>query len=146
MSISFINEEAKNLFLGRFGEDVATSFLKRQGYKIVGRNVKLGRHELDIIAEDKDFIVFIEVKTRSCIHPESSSYGNPGRAVTHKKRTDTLRAAYDYLKNNRTDKQPRIDVIEVFLHHADENRTTPPQILNVNHIRNAFDARGRKLH
>ena len=146
MSTTFINGEAKNLFLGKFGEDIAASFLEKEGYRIIGRNVKFGRHELDIIAEDKDFLVFVEVKTRSCDHPESSDYGNPGRAVTEKKRTDTLRATYDYLKTHGTNKQPRIDVIEVFLQHIGDNRTTPPQILNINHIRNAFDARGRKLH
>ena len=146
MSNTFICDEAKNLFLGKFGEDIAASFLESRGYKILGRNIKFGKHELDIIAEDKDFLVFVEVKTRSCSHPESSYYGNPGRAVTHKKRTDTLRATYDYLKTYQTDKQPRIDVIEVFLQHIGDNRATPPQILNINHIRNAFDARGRKLH
>lgn len=146
MSTEFINQDAKNLFLGKFGEEIAASFLEKEGYRIVGRNIKFGRHELDIIAEDKDFLVFVEVKTRSCSHPESSNYGNPGRAVTYKKRTDTLRATYDYLKSHGTSKQPRIDVIEVFLQHVGENRATPPQILNINHIRNAFDARGRKLH
>ncbi len=146
MSNTFINEQAKNLFLGKFGEDVAVNFLEKEGYKIVGRNVKFGRHELDIIAEDRYFLVFVEVKTRSCSHPESSDYGNPGRAVTQKKRTDTIRASYDYLKANPTKKQPRIDVIEVFLQHVGDNRATPPQILNINHIRNAFDARGKKLH
>lgn len=144
MSTTFKNDEAKNLFLGRFGEDVAADFLKKDGYKIVGRNIKFGKHELDIIAEDKHFLVFVEVKTRSCYYPESSAYGNPGRAVTYKKRTDTIRAAYDYLSENSTDKQPRIDVIEVFLQHTDDFRVTPPQILNINHIRNAFDTRGRK--
>ena len=146
MSHTFINDEAKNLFLGRFGEDIAVNFLEKEGYKVVGRNVKFGRHELDIIAEDNYFIVFVEVKTRSCLHPESSDYGPPGRAVTQKKRTDTLRATYDYLKTHPTKKQPRVDVIEVFLQHVGDNRATPPQILNVNHIRNAFDARGRKQH
>lgn len=142
----FINQDAKNLFLGKFGEDVAVDFLEKDGYKIVGRNVKFGRHELDIIAEDNAFIVFVEVKTRSCLHPESSNYGNPGRAVTYKKRIDTLRATFDYLKAHPSKKQPRVDVIEVFLQHLGDNRATPPQILNINHIRNAFDARGRKQH
>ena len=146
MSNTFINDEAKNLFLGRFGEDVAVNFLEKEGYTIVGRNIKFGRHELDIIAEDNYFIVFVEVKTRSCLHPESSDYGTPGRAVTYKKRTDTLRATYDYLKTHPTKKQPRVDVIEVFLQHISDNRATPPQILNINHIRNAFDSRGRKQH
>ncbi len=142
----FINDEAKNLYLGKFGEDIAADFLIKNGYKISGRNLKFGRHELDIVAEDKDFIIFIEVKTRSCKYPESSNYGNPGRAVTYKKRTDTVKATYEYLRTHHTNKQPRMDVIEVFLHEMSDSRVTPPQILNINHIRNAFDARGRKLH
>lgn len=141
----FVNDEAKNLFLGKFGENVAADFLEKEGYSIIERNKRFGKHELDIIVEDKNFLVFVEVKTRSCLYPESSSYGNPGRAVTYKKRTDTVRAAYDYLKANPTEKQPRMDVIEVFLHEARDS-ATPPQILNINHIRNAFDARGRKQH
>lgn len=141
----FINDEAKNLFLGKFGENVAADFLEKEGYKIVGRNIKFGKHELDIIAENKNFLVFVEVKTRSCLYPESSSYGNPSRAVTFKKRIDTVRAAYDYLKENPTQKQPRMDVIEVFLHEI-RNGAISPQILNINHITNAFDSRGRKQH
>lgn len=144
MSTTRKNHEPKNIFLGKFGEEVAADFLKKDGYKIIGRNVKFGKHELDIIAADKNFLVFVEVKTRSCTYPGASAYGNPGRAVTYKKRTDTILAVYDYLKENGTDKQPRIDVIEIFLQPTDSPCTAPPQVLGINHIRNAFDTNGQK--
>ena len=50
--------------LGAQGEDLAAKFLKRAGYEILERNVKLGRNEIDIVARDGDTIVFVEVKTR----------------------------------------------------------------------------------
>ena len=50
---------------GRFGEDAAAQYLTDNGYTIKGRNVRFGRHELDIIAEDDEYIVFVEVKTRT---------------------------------------------------------------------------------
>ena len=51
--------------LGKKGEDLAVEHLWGKGYKILNRNWKSGKHEIDIIAENKDFIVFVEVKTRS---------------------------------------------------------------------------------
>ena len=131
--------------LGRLGEDIAADFLEKNGYRIVRRNQHFGRNELDIVCEDDDFIVFVEVKTRSCLYPESGDYGAPGRAVDEGKRKNTVKAARDYLAKNYVNKQPRIDVIEVYmLEQKSEFKT--PTVLNVNHIRNAFDARGRKLH
>ncbi len=142
MNIVYNEDNAPNLSLGKFGEDVAEKFLKKNKYKIIGRNIRFGKHELDIVAEDNQYIIFVEVKTRSYKNVEQNDYGNPGRAVTSKKRSDTVRATYDYLKTHHSDKQPRIDVIEVFLN----SETKPPQILKVNHIRNAFDSKGRILH
>ncbi len=51
--------------LGQKGEDLAVKHLEKAGYKILSRNWKSGKLEIDIIAENKDFIVFAEVKTRS---------------------------------------------------------------------------------
>ena len=51
--------------LGQKGEDLAAEHLKKAGYKILFRNWKWGKHEIDIIAENKDCVVFVEVKTRS---------------------------------------------------------------------------------
>ena len=131
--------------LGRLGEDIAADYLEKNGYRIVRRNQRLGKNELDIICEDDNFIVFVEVKTRSCLYPESGDFGIPSRAVDEGKRKNTVKASRDYLAANYINKQPRIDVIEVYmLEQKSEFKT--PTVLKVNHIRNAFDARGRKLH
>ena len=131
--------------IGRLGEELAADLLLKDGYTITAKNVHMGKNEIDIIAEDKDFIVFVEVKTRTCLYPESGDFGIPSRAVDGEKRRNTVKAARDYLYTHHTDKQPRIDVIEVYLLEQGEPMLTPKPI-KLNHIRNAFDARGRRTH
>ena len=137
--------DTEKQLLGKLGEDIAADYLEKNGYCIVSRNQRVAKNELDIIAEDKDCLVFVEVKTRSCLYPESGQYGIPSRAVDVSKRKNTVKAARDYLYSHHTEKQPRIDVIEVYiLDQKSEFKT--PTVLKVNHIRNAFDSRGRKQH
>ena len=132
--------------LGRLGEELAADFLQKNGYRIVEQNLHISTQELDIIAEDDEYIVFIEVKTRSCLYPESGDFGIPARAVDEKKRSNVVKATKTYLATTyRGTKQPRIDVIEVYLLEQKEQFKTPT-VLKINHIRNAFDARGRRLH
>ena len=71
--------------------------------------------------------------------------GIPASAVDRDKRRNTVKAAKDYMAKNYLNKQPRIDVIEVYILESQSEFKTPT-VLRVNHIRNAFDARGRKLH
>lgn len=137
--------DTEKQILGRLGEDLAADYLEKNGYRIVRRNVRLSKNELDIIAEDDDYLVFVEVKTRSCLYPESGEYGIPSRAVDEGKRKNTVKAAKDYIARNYVNKQPRIDVIEVYMSEQKGDFKTPT-VLKINHIRNAFDARGRKLH
>ena len=137
--------DTEKQLLGKLGEDIAADYLEKNGYRIVRRNQRFGKNELDIVCEDDDFIVFVEVKTRSCLYPESGDFGIPSRAVDEGKRRNTVKASRDYLAQNYINKQPRIDVIEVYmLEQKSEFKT--PTVLKVNHIRNAFDSRGRKLH
>ncbi len=131
--------------IGKLGEAIAASFLEQNGYKIIAQNLHFGRNELDIIAEDSDHIIFVEVKTRTTLYPEWGEFGAPSRAVDEGKRKNTVKAARDYLHANYCEKQPRIDVIEVYLSEQNEPTLTPKPI-KINHIRNAFDARGRKTH
>ena len=137
--------ETERQELGRLGEDIAADYLEKNGYRIVRRNQRLGKNELDIIAEDDNYTVFVEVKTRSCLYPEWGGFGVPSRAVDEGKRKNTLKASRDYMAQNYINKQPRIDVIEVYVYEKSGEFKTPT-VLKVNHIRNAFDARGRKLH
>ena len=132
-----------NIKLGQLGEKIAADYLQKNGYRIVSKNLHVSRNEIDIIAEDSNFLVFVEVKTRSVAYQESSAYGSPGRAVNYKKRSNTVQAAKAYLMSNYTDKQPRIDVIEVYMKERGDNSISP-QILSINHIRDAFDNKGRK--
>ncbi len=131
--------------LGKLGEDLAADYLEKNGYSIISRNHRVAKNELDIVAEDKEYIVFVEVKTRSCLYPESGQYGIPSRAVDGSKRKNTVKAARDYLSSYYGGKQPRIDVIEVYL-MEDKSEFKTPRVLKINHIRNAFDSRGRKQH
>ena len=131
--------------IGALGEQLAADFLDKNGYTIVEKNRRLGKNEIDIIAEDDNYFIFVEVKTRTCLGTETGDYGIPSRAVDFAKRKNTVKAARDYLFLHHTDKQPRIDVIEVYL--LDEKEPTlNPKSIKINHIRNAFDARGRKMH
>ena len=137
--------DTEKQILGRLGEDLACDYLEKNGYRIIRRNLHQGKNELDIIAEDDDYIVFVEVKTRSCLYPESGDFGIPARAVDGDKRRNTVKAAKDYMLQNYLNKQPRIDVIEIYLLEQKGEFKTPT-VLKINHIRNAFDSRGRKLH
>ncbi len=139
-----MSQTAKQI-IGKIGEQLAADFLIKNGCTIISQNVRLSKNEIDIIAEDKEFIIFVEVKTRTCLYPESGDFGIPSRAVDQGKRKNTVKAARDYLYTHYSEKQPRIDVIEVYLLEQNEPTLTPNPI-KINHIRNAFDARGRKLH
>jgi putative endonuclease len=94
--------------LGQKGEDLATDYLEKKGFKILFRNWKWGKNEIDIIAENKDFIIFAEVKTRNDdfqIHPIT--------AVNKDKQNSIIRAANGYIQKFRIDKEGRFDIITV---------------------------------
>jgi putative endonuclease len=94
--------------LGHKGEDIAVEHLKKAGYKILYRNWKSGKLEIDIIAENKDFIVFVEVKTRS-----DDFQVDPRTAVNREKQRSMIFAANTYIQSNSIDKESRFDVIIV---------------------------------
>lgn len=94
--------------LGRKGEDLALSFLQNNGYKIRNRNWNAGKLEVDIIAETEEFIVFVEVKTRSEDFLES-----PQDAVTNQKQRSLVLAADTYIRWFDINKPARFDVITI---------------------------------
>ena len=123
------------LEIGKFGEDTATVYLKKNGYRIVDRNVHVSHNEIDIIAKDKSYLVFVEVKTRSTDSTLYSDFGTPASAVTRSKQQRTVEAARKYLATTKYTKlQPRFDVIEIYV---DKNER---KVININHIINAFGA------
>ena len=119
--------------IGDIGERAAARFLKKNKYKIKGRNLHFSHNEIDIVAEDKSYIVFVEVKTRS-VDTALIGYISepPSKAVTKSKQSHLLRAARVYLKEKPSKKQPRMDVIEILIDKETH------KVLNLNHIRNAY--------
>lgn len=101
---------AKRTLLGLDGEALAARHLKRKGYKIIDRNFRTRRGEIDIIARHRDTLVFIEVKTR-----RSLRFGNPKRAITAAKRRKISMVALEYLLKTRgtTRIKSRFDVVTI---------------------------------
>ena len=100
-----------NINLGRSGEELASEFLKKLGYRILFNNYRSCLGEIDIVARDKDAICFIEVKTRS-----SKEFGLPQESVTRQKQKKLARLATAFLKEkNLLEQSARFDVVSVVL-------------------------------
>ena len=101
----------QNKQLGQNGEDIAEKFLIKQGYKILERNRHFSRYcEIDIIAQDKDTLVFVEVKTR-----KTDICGHPLEAITKTKYKNIRTGLSLYLQENPNYKKYRIDVVSILL-------------------------------
>lgn len=121
--------------IGRFGEDAAAKHLRKNGYRILERNFRASHNEIDIIAENKDTLVFVEVKTR-----HGSDFASPIEAVTPAKQKRTIAAARAYLYKNGCSKQIRFDVIEVYLERAPRFSARALALRSLEHIVDAFGA------
>lgn len=121
---------------GRFGESAACEYLRKSGYKIISRNYRASHNEIDIIAEDKHFIIFAEVKARSQKPFADNGFGTPAAAVTYAKQKRIIAAAQAYLYEHPSKKIPRLDVIEVYL--GKDPVTQDLAVLKINHIENAY--------
>ena len=124
-----------NLEVGRAGEDFACRYLLSKGYTILCRNYRSGHLETDIICENDTHILFVEVKSRTDTG-KASRYGRPGTACDLRKRRNLTLCAEEYLRKNKPDKKPRLDVIEVYL-----RRISGAYVLadkGLHHIENAF--------
>ncbi len=95
--------------LGERGEDYAARFLRRQGYRIIGRRVAVGRGDIDLVAIDGDTVVFVEVKTRT-----SAAAGGAVAAVDEAKQQRLRRLGQQYLKQHGlADHAVRFDVVAI---------------------------------
>ncbi len=116
----------ERLSLGKKGEELAVAQLKKLKFKILQRNYKCSLGEIDIIAREKDTLVFVEVKTRA-----SADFGGPAAAVTIHKQRQLSRVALTYLsQKNLTDIPARFDVVAVEI---------APAAPRIEVIRNAFE-------
>ncbi len=112
--------------VGTLGEDAVVKHLKKHKYRIIERNYVSRFGEIDIIAKNKEFLLFVEVKTR-----KENSQISGINAVDSKKQQKIILTAEYYLANNETNLQPRFDVAEVT--YAQNNKK-----LQINYIENAF--------
>jgi putative endonuclease len=126
--------KTRNRKVGDVGEKAAEKLLKRKKFKIIHRNYVAVGHEIDIIAEDKDTVVFVEVKTRS-IDSESKYQDRPATAVTPEKQRSIIKTASYYVGFNPSQKKKRFDVIEVYI--SEENGKF--KVVDINHMEGAFD-------
>lgn len=113
---------------GNWGEDKAAQYLKRRGYKIVDRNCRYRQGEIDIVAEKKNIIVFVEVKLR-----KNASYAEAREFVTEAKQQRVIAAAQMWMQQNGCELQPRFDVIEIYAPDGENSLNT-----KINHLINAF--------
>jgi putative endonuclease len=112
--------------LGKKGEEVAVRFLKKKGYKIIQQNYVCEMGEMDIVAREKDTLVFVEVKTRT-----SMAFGPPQLAVNSTKQMQLSKVALYFLKEKRLeDIKARFDVVAILLRPKGEE---------IELIKDAFD-------
>ena len=110
---------------GKIGEDFTADYLVSNGFEIVKRNYHSRFGEIDIIAKDKDYIVFVEVKAR-----KKGGLTNPLEAVTKSKQMKIIKTAQLFLLENQFDLQPRFDVAAIY--------TVNKKVVSVDYIDSAF--------
>jgi len=113
---------------GYLGEKYTAELLIKKGYTIVAQNFRSRYGEIDIIAENDRYIVFVEVKTRA-----ANYISRPAEAVTAQKQQKIIKTAQLYLLKSQTQLQPRFDVVEVITASKNDFR-----VLETQHIENAF--------
>ena len=112
--------------LGKKGEEKALRFLKKKGYRIIETNYVYKMGEMDLIAKEKDTLVFVEVKTRT-----STMFGPPQLAVNSWKQRQLSKVALNFLKEKKLeDVKARFDVVAILLGQKGEE---------IELIKNAFD-------
>ena len=114
---------------GSRGEDAVCAWLTQQGAEILCRNFTVRGGEIDIIAQQGEYLLFVEVKTR---RPGAMVSG--AAAVDAKKQQHLIHAAEQYLLRNPVDLQPRFDVAEVEISGS--------FVRHIEYLENAFDATG----
>ena len=115
--------------LGPWGEALACEYLRGRGCRIVACNYRSRFGEIDVIAEDRKFLIFAEVKLR-----KSAEYGAAREFVDARKQERLRQTALLWLEGYETRLQPRFDVIEIY-----GDADTPRRQRRINQIENAFE-------
>ena len=110
--------------LGKKGEQLAVDFLLKDDYEIVERNYRFEKAEVDIIAQKKDILAIVEVKTRS-----TTDFGNPQDFVKPKQIKNLVKAVNEYVTVNDLDVEVRFDIIAIVKEKGG---------FKIEHLENAF--------
>jgi putative endonuclease len=110
--------------LGNTGEELALDYLIDKGFTILETNWRFGKEEIDIIAINSEFLIIVEVKTRS-----SLMFGDPADFVTKQKQRLLVRAAQAYAERHMIQQEVRFDILSI-LHNRNKTEIT--------HLENAF--------
>lgn len=114
--------------LGKWGEQLVADYLKQRGWRLRETNYRCRLGEIDLIAENRNYLIFVEVKLRKNDH-----FGSAREAVNFKKQQNLRAAAELYLSESATKLQPRFDVAEVY---APQGINT--QKPHISYVENAF--------
>ena len=110
--------------LGKKGEQLAVDYLIKKDYQILERNYRFQKAEVDIIAQIKDTLAIVEVKTRS-----TTDFGNPQDFVKPKQIQRLVKAVDEFVLVNGLDVEVRFDIIAI-IHQKDKTK--------IEHLENAF--------
>ena len=122
--------------IGEYGERIAARYLLFHGYAVKARNWYSGHMEIDVVAANLHTIAFVEVKTRTYTKETLETAPPPRSAVKSEKQRLTRQAARQYLHEHPTHKQPRMDVIEVWLLKDDDQKK--PKTVRIHHLKGAY--------
>lgn len=114
--------------LGRWGESQVADWLRKKGYRLIAAGYRSRYGEIDLIAENNEFICFVEVKLR-----RSDQFAKAREAVDHRKQERIRLTALQYLSVNPSQRQPRFDVAEVY---APQGISTKQ--VRIDYLENAF--------
>ncbi len=114
--------------MGAWGESLAADYLRKKKYKIIAMNYRCRFGEIDIIAQNREFLAFVEVKLR-----KSDKFAAAAEFVDSHKQERLRTTAELYLGENPTKLQPRFDVIEIYAPQG--TQTNAPEI---HHMEDAF--------
>lgn len=115
--------------LGKRGEELAERYLLKRNWKILERNWRFGREEIDIIAQKDDVLSIVEVKTRF-----SNYLGEPYEAVSKGKQRSLIRAAQHFMEKHDLDVEVRFDIISIV---SNKKKT------EIQHLEEAFSPQWR---
>lgn len=127
--------------LGTLGEKLAARYLKRNGYRIREKNFVADGHEIDIIAEDKNTLAFVEVKTRT-VGSESPNEPRPASSVDAQKQRAIIKAARFYAGYNPISKKKRFDIVEVYVNQNNGKYN----LAEIKHLKNTFNLNTAYTH